>query len=314
MNHPTRIDTTIQPTETDGWRSGRPVEDPQKTKHWGFVTAKPSEYLVHVRHGRVLSSSGQGASCFKWPRDAVAVVPTSLQRLGFVADQVTRERVGVEVRGLAVYRIAEPLVAYRLLNFSYPERAQQKLEQTLGAMFVGATRRLVANLSVDECLEKRKSALAQELMREVAPVVAGDGRPEDSTDRGWGVVIDTIEIQEVRVLSESVFAAMQAPYRVQIDRAAREAKADAERQLALREAAHHRETREARLEGEAAVRALELEVEHREAEARTTEAVFRRTLERREAEAELEVHAQRLAAAERRSGHRPLRSVTGTDG
>jgi hypothetical protein len=60
-----------------GWRAGRPVEDPEKTKRWGLVTAKPSEYLVHCRRGRILRTSGQGASCFKWPWDSVAIVPTS---------------------------------------------------------------------------------------------------------------------------------------------------------------------------------------------------------------------------------------------
>ena len=64
--------------EHEGWRAGRPVEDPAKTKHWGFVTAKPSEFLVHCRRGRVLGSSGQGATCFKWPWDSVAVVPTTV--------------------------------------------------------------------------------------------------------------------------------------------------------------------------------------------------------------------------------------------
>src|SRR5207249_10766916 len=87
------------------WRGNRPEEDPDKIKRWGWVTAKPSEHLVHVRRGRVLPSSGQGASCFKWPRDAIAIVPTSLQKLSFKADQVTVERVGVEVVGLAVYRV-----------------------------------------------------------------------------------------------------------------------------------------------------------------------------------------------------------------
>ena len=32
-----------------------------------------------------------------------------------------------------------------------------------------------------------------ELVREIAPVVSGEGRMEDATDRGWGVVVDTIE-------------------------------------------------------------------------------------------------------------------------
>src|SRR5687768_6946716 len=83
----------------------------------GLVTAKPSEFLIHVRGGRIVErTTGPGVTCFKWPWDSVAIVPTTINRLQFVADQVTREKVGVEVCGLAVYRIVDPLVAYRMLN------------------------------------------------------------------------------------------------------------------------------------------------------------------------------------------------------
>ncbi|MEZ4224299.1 MAG: SPFH domain-containing protein [Polyangiaceae bacterium] len=282
------------------WRGARPIEDPEKTKRWGFVTAKPSEYLVHVRRGRVLGTSGQGASCFKWPWDAVAIVPTSLQRLAFRADQVTLEKVGVEVVGLAVYRIADPLIAYRVLNFSFPERAQQKLEETLTQMFVGATRRLVANLPVEDCLKKRKSALAAELLREVAPVVGGEGTPDDTTDKGWGVVIDTIEIQEVRVLSAGVFASMQAPFRSELERAARQARADAERDIALRDEDCRKSIEEAKIRTTLAVQAERSSLERAEAEARLERALrdetTRRDVERArlDASAEVEAHALRL--------------------
>lgn len=331
-----------RPKEAAGWRSGKPVEDPAKTKRWGFVTAKPSEFLVHVRGGKVRArSSGQGSTCFKLPWDSVAIVPTSLQQLAFTADQVTREKVGIEVTGLAVYRIADPLMAYRVLNFSFPERAQEKLEETLTSMFVGAARRLIANLSVDDCLQKRKEALATELLREVAPVVGGTGRVDDDTDRGWGVVLDTIEIQQVRVLSDGVFAAMQAPFRATLDREAREAKAEAEkriqtrdaecqraiaeakiaaelvvaekqreraeqqaelkRQAALREAATARELEEARLQGEAALKAKRAELVRIEAETRTADQVATLERARREAEAELAVYAVRAEAAQKRA-------------
>ena len=50
-------------------------------------------------------------------------------------------------------------------------------------MFVGATRRLVANLRVDDCLQKRKSALAEELLREISPVVGGEGSRTTSRPR-----------------------------------------------------------------------------------------------------------------------------------
>ncbi|MFY0579044.1 SPFH domain-containing protein [Cystobacter fuscus] len=172
--------------DTEGWRAGKPAEDPEKMKKWGLITARPSEFLIHMRRGRVREVSGQGASCFKLPGDSVAIVPTSVQRLRFTADQVTSEKVGVQVTGLAVYRIVEPLVAFRMLNFSFPERAQEKLRELLTEMFVGAVRRLVANLSVEECLTRRKEGIATELMREISPVVSGRGRPEDRTDTGWG--------------------------------------------------------------------------------------------------------------------------------
>src|SRR5689334_4460533 len=60
-----------------GWRAGKPEEDPEKMKKWGLITARPSEFLIHMRRGRVREVSGQGASCFKFPGDAVAIVPTS---------------------------------------------------------------------------------------------------------------------------------------------------------------------------------------------------------------------------------------------
>jgi regulator of protease activity HflC (stomatin/prohibitin superfamily) len=278
-----------QAWEDQGWRAGRPLEDPEKTKRWGFVSAKPSEYLVHVRRGKVRArSSGQGMTCFKWPWDAVAIIPTSLQRMQFVADQVTLEKVGVNVVGLAVYRIADPLLAFRVLNFAYPERAQQKLEETLNSMFVGAIRRLIANLSVDDCLRKRKSALAVELLREIAPVVGGQGRPDDTTTQGWGVVIDTIEIQEVRVSSESVFAAMQAPFRAAVEREAREARAEADKEIATREAACNQSIEEARIAAELEVRDKRAELERAEAEAARNRSLREAAIEREVEEAKID--------------------------
>ncbi|MBI1945693.1 MAG: hypothetical protein HYS27_08355 [Deltaproteobacteria bacterium] len=295
MSKAAQIHITDRPKVADGWRAGRPVEDPDKVKRWGFVSAKPSEFLVHVRRGSVLPSSGQGATCFKWPWDSVAVIPTSLQQLRFKADQVTLEKVGIEVTGLAVYRIADPQIAYRVLNFSYPERAQEKLEETLTSMFVGAARRLIANLTLDDCLQKRKSAIAVELLHEVAPVVGGDGRPDDHTNQGWGVVLDTIEIQEVRVLSDATFAQMQAPFRVGLDRRAREARAEAEKEVTAREAACQRAIEEARIQAALVIAESKKQLVERELEIKREEELIKARVAR-----ELEEHKLLEAAALRR--------------
>jgi regulator of protease activity HflC (stomatin/prohibitin superfamily) len=287
-----------------GWRAGKPEEDPEKMKKWGLITARPSEFLIHMRRGRVREVSGQGASCFKFPGDAVAIVPTSVQRLQFTADQVTSEKVGVAVTGLAVYRIVDPLVAFRMLNFSFPERASEKLQELLREMFVGAARRLVANLSVEECLTKRKEGIATELMREIAPVVSGRGRLDDSTDAGWGVVIDTIEIQDVRVLSSTVFENMQARFRREQERQAREAElakerflrreeAEAERVIALTKLAADEEVRQKRTVTEEQARLEELASEARVTEAQLSQE---RAIKQGQASTEREVTLAKLNA------------------
>ena len=240
---PVQITQSIQAEGSryaDGWRRGKPEEDPEKTKKWGFVSAKPSEFLIRMRGGNVVSA-GQGATVFKWPWDSIAIVPTTVQRLHFVADQITQEKVGVKVTGIAVYRIAEPLIASRMLNFSFPERAQEKLAEMMEEMCVGASRRLIANLTVEQCLTRRKDALSVELVREIAPVVSGEGKLQDATDRGWGVVVDTIEIQDVRVLSSQVFSNMQARFRLSQEQVAREAELSKERAVRSNETSTERE-------------------------------------------------------------------------
>ncbi len=236
----TKLNSADASRYADGWRRGKPEEDPEKTKRWGWVSARPSEFLLRMRGGQV-AAAGQGVTVFKWPWDSIAIVPTTVQRLHFVADQITQEKVGVKVTGIAVYRVAEPIIAARMLNFSYPERAQEKLAEMMEEMCVGASRRLIANLSVEQVLTQRKDALARELVHEIAPVVGGEGRREDSTQRGWGVVVDTIEIQDVRVLSAQVFGNMQARFRVQQEQLAREAELAKERALKTDEAKTQRE-------------------------------------------------------------------------
>jgi hypothetical protein len=121
----------------------------------------------------------------------------------------------------------------------------------------------VANLRVDDVMSRRKDAIAAELLTELAPVLDGRGRVDDSTSMGWGVVIDTVEIQDVRVLSEEVFANMQAGYRAELAARARQAQIEREASVAASEAALRAAASE---QHEAERRA---EAERREAERRT---------------------------------------------
>lgn len=258
---------------------------------WGLVHASPHERLLLIRDGRVVKNQ-QGGSCFRWPGDTVACVDMSVKRLQFTADQITRERVGVSVTGLAVFRVVQPLLAYKMLNLEQHDGYQQILRE----MFVGATRRLVANLTLDECLTRRKDALAVELMAEVAPVVQGEGKEGDDAHRGWGIALDTIEIQDVRVLSSEVFERLQAPFREALALGALAAKADVEREEARLSAERAQARESARRE----LMALEEERLRAERERRRVEQVHQAELARQEEEARLRMLEAALEAKIRR--------------
>lgn len=276
-----------------------------RRRRWGRVWARPSEYLIQLRGGRVVRH-GPGLSVFLWPRDSVAILPTAIRRLAFTADQVTAEKVGVAVTGVAVYRIAEPLLAYRMLPSTEDGGAPlEQLELILKDMFVGAARRLVAGMTVDACLRQRKEAIAEELLREIRPVVSGRGRSDDSTTEGWGVVLDTIEIQDVRILSEKVFADLQAPFRAELELRARTAQVARDREVHLREGEAEQVRLEADVELHRRRAATELERLQREHEAARWTATQQAELERfqtearlaraaLEAETESTLHARRL--------------------
>ena len=92
-------------------------------KGWGFVGAKPSEYLVVYRKGALDERrGGQGARIWKWPSDSIAIVPTTLKEVVFKANQITQDNVDVRVRGMVVYRISDPPRICKLINFEARRR------------------------------------------------------------------------------------------------------------------------------------------------------------------------------------------------
>jgi flotillin len=101
-------------------------DDHRIRKPWGYIAAYPHEYLIHFRRGRLSNrTSGQGARCYKLPADTVFIIPTSLKEIVFQANQLSADNVDVRIRGMAIYRIADPLRIYTMLNFSDRQRARR---------------------------------------------------------------------------------------------------------------------------------------------------------------------------------------------
>ena len=211
---------------------------------WGYVAAYPHEYLIHFRNGKLNpKSSGQGARCFKWPNDTVFIIPTSLKEIVFQANQLSADNVDMRLRGMAIYRIQDPLKIYTQLNFSNRQQAEEKLARMIGDLCRSTAKWLVANMPLQECLRKRKEEIAEALRREVSQVTS-------DPQKGWGVEIITIDIQDVYIQDAEIFQAMQTLFKTEQLRASQLSQLEMQKDVEVRklqqelELAEHRKRKE----------------------------------------------------------------------
>ena len=170
-------------------------------RRFGYIVAGPSEFAIHRRRGRT-RKMGAGISFLCLPLiDRYYLIPSSAQSLGFTADQITAENQGVEVAGFAVWKIDNPEKASANFDFADRALALTSIGESLRHVVESAIRHQVANMNIDDVLRKRGTIILQ-LKKELA-YMAGQ----------WGLLIETVEIRNVRVLSEQLFKHMQAPFR-----------------------------------------------------------------------------------------------------
>ncbi len=201
----------------------------KSTRRFGYVVAGPAEFAIHWRRGRS-RKAGRGISVFCLPLvDRCYLIPSSAQSITFAADQITAENQGVEVAGFAVWKIGDPLKASACFDFSDNNAALAAIGESLCNVVESAIRHQVANMTIDDTLRKRGTIILQ-LKNELA-YIAGE----------WGLVIETVEIRNVKVLSSQLFAQMQAPFREKMRLESETSALETEKQLAERRLARKEE-------------------------------------------------------------------------
>jgi Membrane protease subunits, stomatin/prohibitin homologs len=191
-------------------------------KTFRYVVASHSEFIIHQRFGKT-RHQGRGISFLCLPLvDRYYRIPCTTQALAFKADQVTSENQGVEVSGFAIWKISDPATASLNFDFVEPEMTMQTIGGNLKDVVESAIRHQVANMTLEDVLRKRGSIILQ-LKRELA-YVAGQ----------WGLTIETIEIKNVQIMSEQLFANMQAKFRDEVRLMSETSGLETDRQIAER--------------------------------------------------------------------------------
>jgi flotillin len=189
-------------------------------KKIGYITASPAEFVIHQRLGKV-RHQGRGISAWKWPLiDRYYILPATTNSISFAADQITAENQGVEVSGFAIWKISAPERTITSFDFDGTNGAIEKIGANLKDVVESAIRHQVANMTIEDVLRKRGSIILQ-LKQELAYI-----------SEQWGIVIETVEIKNVRIMSAQVFANMQAKFRDAVRLESETSSLETEKQIA----------------------------------------------------------------------------------
>lgn len=187
-------------------------------RNYGYVTVNPSDYAIVFKNGNIIKE-GRGFRFYCTPRIQYVIIPGNVKNITFVADQISKENQGVEVSGFAIWKVGDPKKIYQNFDFNVESDTMEQVSVFLKDVVESAIRHMVANMTIEEVLRKRGTIIVQ-LKKELEYI-----------SEQWGIVVDTIEIKNVRIQSKNLFDNMQAQFRNAIRLEAETNTIETERQI-----------------------------------------------------------------------------------
>jgi hypothetical protein len=171
------------------------------------VRTKPSEYLVVAENGKLVNR-GAAASQFLWRRTGYVKVPGDQQEARFEMTQETRDGIPLRFKGIVILRIVRPEVTAQLFDFTSPD-GLETMRTLVGNACLGELRDRVSHMTMQECIEERKTTLTGAVRAALEALVDG-GRGT------WGVALDVVQVAQVFIVDQELRRQLEAETRNQI--------------------------------------------------------------------------------------------------
>jgi hypothetical protein len=171
-----------------------------------FVKSSPSEYLVVGRRGRI-KSRGTAASAFLWPGATHVVIAATNQEARFEMTQETRDGIPLRFKGLVIYRVVDPVATAGVFDFSQGA-GHQHIQELIGQVCLGELRHTVSAMTMDECIEQRKTTLSEAVATALRAVV--------DAPRAWGIELELVQVAQVFIVDAELRAKLEAERRNQL--------------------------------------------------------------------------------------------------
>ncbi len=231
------------------------------------IQSKPSEFLVMGRGGK-LRDLGLGASTIVWPWTSFATVSAARREAPFELTQETRDGIPLRMKGVVMYRVVDPVTVAARFDFSGDGHAA--VASLLAHVALGELRAVATRMTMQECIEQRKTVLTGAVASALDALVNGQDK--------WGLALEVVQVAQVFIVDVDIRRKLEAEVRAHVttrgalaELRMKEESALAEIHMKERVAAAEAAARRAELERRRDAFTLEAEVAKRRVELRETE-------------------------------------------
>ena len=177
-----------------------------------YVTAQPDEWLLCLRDGHLVRA-GVGVSVLRRPGDVVVRFSSTMQRVAFAVDAITREHLAARVEGFIFWSVSPdddaPLRAYSRLgiaNLLRPPPALRHPKHLLTSPQHKAFQQILSAV-----VQRHASTMTLDaLIAHQDALVGGLTERLRDTTREMGVRIDQVEVLTARPADAAVLAQLSA--------------------------------------------------------------------------------------------------------
>ncbi len=184
------------------------------------LRAEPTTHVLRYRRGRLVSSRRGGSFWFRPLTAALAAVPVDDREQSFLFAGRTADFQDVATQGTITYRVADPELAARRIDFGIDLDTGAYLEEPLDRL-AGMVTNAAQQLALDWVAHRTLDEVLRAAVQELRPLLVA-GLAGDETLADVGLDVATVRVTRVSPTPD-LEKALQAPTRERLQQAADEA-------------------------------------------------------------------------------------------
>jgi hypothetical protein len=185
------------------------------------VKAGPNEYLVVGRAGK-LTNLGTAIQTILWPGAVFVLLPSNKQEATFELTHESKDGIPLRFKGIVIYRITDPISAAQQFDFTYRRMNNDRffgvnrISELIGFICMGELRSIVSDMTMQECIEQRKTTLTKVVHTALNQIIEGDSETSNTPKTSWGIQLEVVQVSQVYIVDEELRRQLEAEVRNEI--------------------------------------------------------------------------------------------------